>query len=381
MSFVIRNMKYRYVIFFLVLLSGLYTSGIVNAQDESPRKTDVNHKSKNEGFWDNLLNTIYQWHNDEKYAKEHVEMDGIQAIRLETLWKFQIGDNEQWASPNFDDGLWDDIKVPARWENDGYHGYDGYAWYRVHFDGRRLRESESHYLILGFVDDVDVTYLNGTLIGKSGMFPPRFRTAYNSNRKYFLNNELINFDGDNVIAVKVYDELKDGGIVYGSPGIYIAGESLMLLQNFYGPWKFTARNSASYSQIEFNDDNWDELLVPEYWDNQGYKSFDGTAWYRKKFKIDFNYDPNETYYLVLGKIDDFDETYLNGKLIGHTSDRMPINESQSYNAVRIYEIPEGLLDKSRDNVIAIKVEDIGIDGGIYTGPIGITSYTDVHRLR
>ena len=55
-------------------------------------------------------------------------------IDLEGNWRFSIGDDTAWASPYFKDNDWEKIKVPAMWEDQGFHGYNGYAWYRKTFD-------------------------------------------------------------------------------------------------------------------------------------------------------------------------------------------------------------------------------------------------------
>jgi hypothetical protein len=52
---------------------------------------------------------------------------------LRGTWKFQIGDDQRWADPSFNDEKWDNIFAPSPWENEGYPGYDGYAWYRKRF--------------------------------------------------------------------------------------------------------------------------------------------------------------------------------------------------------------------------------------------------------
>lgn len=366
--------KYRQLLSFMFLVTVL-TSNSAFSQAENEREP-VEHE---DSFW----NTVYKYFYKDKPGsmnESHHFKGFYRAINLSGLWKFQIGDNKKWMHSEFSDEDWEKIEVPEDWENEGFNGYDGYAWYRIHFDGRDLNPKHAHYLILGFIDDVDETYLNGRMVGKTGKFPPRFRTAYNSNRKYYVSNEIINFDGDNVIAVKVYDEYKNGGIVKGYPGIYVSRDSEDLLQNLYGPWKFTRHNNKDFSDLDYDDEHWEVLMVPAFWDNQGYRSFNGTAWYRKTFKLNFIPNPHEDYYLVLGRIDDFDRTYLNGEFIGETNDYLPFGQSQSYRTIRVYKIPGGLLDIKKDNVIAVKVKDIGIDGGIYSGPIGIISENEITRI-
>lgn len=365
----------RQIQFFAICFSvALLVSGFTFAQSENK---DGETREDN-SFW----NTVYKYFNNEKpVMKESSHSKGFyRVIDLSGLWKFQIGDNKKWMQPEYSDEEWELIEVPEDWENEGFNGYDGYAWYRIHFDGKKLNPKHAHYLMLGFIDDVDETYLNNRIVGKTGQFPPRFRTGYNSNRKYFLSNEIINFKGDNVIAVKVYDEYKNGGIVKGQPGIFVSRDSEDLLQNLYGPWKFTRHNNRDYSDVDYDDAHWEVLMVPAFWDNQGYRSYNGTAWYRKTFKLDFVPNPNEDYYLIMGRIDDFDRTYLNGEFIGETNDYLPFGQSQSYRTIRVYRIPDGLLSLSKDNVVAVKVKDIGIDGGIYSGPIGIISENEITRI-
>ena len=40
-------------------------------------------------------------------------------IDLEGNWKFSIGDDSAWASPDYNDQDWEEIKVPSSWENEG----------------------------------------------------------------------------------------------------------------------------------------------------------------------------------------------------------------------------------------------------------------------
>ena len=364
-------------IFALIFFMGATT---LFAQTRGEENADA--ESERHWFWDWLFDDTHTIHFDPMGEPPSVDVydNVVLKINLSTPWKFSIGDNENWATQHYNDTNWEEIKVPADWENEGFNGYDGYAWYRVHFDGTELNKEQSHFLLLGFIDDVDDTYINGNLVGQSGNFPPRFRTAYNSNRKYQIPSETINFEGDNVISVRVYDERLNGGLIDGRPGIYASGSSDDLLQDLFGEWKFKKFSNKTYSEKEFNDEDWETMLVPSFWDNQGYRSYDGTAWYRKHFKLKFTPEQDKTYYLILGRIDDFDITYLNGKEIGRTDDGLDFGDSKSYQTVRIYKIPAGLLDIYGNNVIAVKVHDFGGEGGIYKGPIGIIEESGLTRI-
>ena len=88
-----------------------------------------------------------------------------QIVDLRGNWKFEIGDNKKYADPNFNDKKWDEIFVPSEWENEGYPGYDGYAWYRKTFILPASAQSKRLSLHMGYSDDACAVYVNGNLVG------------------------------------------------------------------------------------------------------------------------------------------------------------------------------------------------------------------------
>lgn len=299
-----------------------------------------------------------------------------QEVSLHGNWKFHIGDKPIWSTTHFDDADWEVIHAPSPWEDEGFNGYDGFAWYRKKFDGRQLSKEEQYYLNLGFIDDADEVYLNGKLVGLSGSMPPKFKTAYNCERKYSIPNDAINFQGANVIAIRVFDVTLGGGIIEGNLGIYRSQKSRMLI-DLQGLWDFVL---VGDHLLDRKDVEWKKVMVPSAWEVQGNLRYDGLAWYKLSFTIDPKIiDSEKDLVLVLGKIDDFDKTYLNGKLIGVTNDGEPFGRSNSYTKLRGYNIPLNLLKKNAPNTIEILVEDMGNVGGIYEGPVGITTKTTFER--
>jgi hypothetical protein len=291
-------------------------------------------------------------------------------LQLKGQWKFNIGDNLNWADPAYNDSNWETIAVPSAWEDQGFHGYDGYAWYRKSFEGSSLSKESDHFIFLGYIDDVDQVFINGHLIGASGSFPPRFTTAYRAFRRYLIPKEFLNYTGKNVIAVRVFDVTNLGGIVSGEVGIFTPNQPVYLQIDLQGLWAFSKGDRPVYKDRYFNDDDWRRIMVPSPWENQGIGNYDGYAWYRKSFSP--NADINkERMVLILGKIDDFDEVYVNGRFVGSTNDRQPFGRSSSYQQVRIYHLPEGLLIPNQHNSIAVRVYDMGHNGGIYEGPVGL----------
>lgn len=298
-----------------------------------------------------------------------------QVISLEGRWKFRIGDEPSWSKPEFDDSRWERIWVPSAWEDEGFHGYDGFAWYRTTFDGRKLDRTKTYYVNLGYIDDADEAYLNGMLIGFSGQCPPKFKTAYNTERQYVLPAQVINFDRENTLAIRVFDGVNRGGITEGEVGIYSRDEGARLLINLQGIWSFA--RSRNGERIP-DSGAWEKIMVPSPWEYQGYTKYDGFAWYKRSFTVpsDFTREP---LVLILGKIDDFDKVYLNGTFIGSTNDHRPYGRSLSFEKTRVYKIPQELLKRNAANTIEVLVEDMGNIGGIYEGVIGITTQSNYNR--
>ena len=303
---------------------------------------------------------------------------------LSGYWKFSIGDNPEWANPLFDDSGWDKIKVPGKWENQGYDQYNGYAWYRKEFNMENVSYDGPLYMLLGQIDDAEEVYLNGKLLGKSGSFPPDYVTAYYKARRYVIPDNLLKMNSVNTIAIKVYDGYLDGGIINGHQGIYVSADNELLDLNLGGDWKFHPGDNKEWCLPEFEDDSWESMFVPSAWEDEGYPDYDGYAWYRKRFSLPGNIDPDNLY-LSLGKIDDVDNVYLNGKHIGSVYDLRKDWEynryGNEYRARRLYKIPAGLLSAKGENEISVRVYDDRLRGGIYEGPVGLMSEENYKRYR
>ncbi|NJM16256.1 MAG: hypothetical protein HC896_13555 [Bacteroidales bacterium] len=159
-------------------------------------------------------------------------------LNLQSYWKFTIGDKTEWAKADYNDSDWEKIKVPATWEDQGFNGYNGYAWYRIKVKISDVLQNRQLYLLLGYIDDVDEAFFNGHLIGKTGEFPPGYATAYNAQRRYLVPSEAIKYNDINVISVRVYDYQLAGGIVGGKVGIYAGRTSIDLDIDLQGKWYF-----------------------------------------------------------------------------------------------------------------------------------------------
>jgi cephalosporin-C deacetylase len=136
---------------------------------------------------------------------------------LDNQWQFKTGDSLVWKETSYNSSKWGTIKSGIIWENQGFPGYDGYAWYRksvvipIEFKNEIVKNGGVS-LNLGAIDDNDQTFFNGKLIGESGQMPPHFQTAYDKIRKYDIASNDINWGKENIIAVRVYDHGGGGGM-------------------------------------------------------------------------------------------------------------------------------------------------------------------------
>ncbi|MCK5740262.1 acetylxylan esterase [bacterium] len=148
-------------------------------------------------------------------------------IPVTGIWHFKIGDNPAWAKKNYPDNNWNYLDVPREWTSAGNSSYNGYAWYRYDiFIPKRWQRSKyvqikgALSLKLGYIDEVDETFFNGTKIGSTGNFPPNFKSAWHVLRVYTIPNHLVRWGKMNTIAVRVYNSDARGGIYSGTPTLY-----------------------------------------------------------------------------------------------------------------------------------------------------------------
>jgi len=133
-----------------------------------------------------------------------------------------------WADPALDDASWATIAVPARWEEVGYEGMDGVAWYRTAFTLTAAAAAAGARLGLGTIDDSDIAWVNGREVGRTEL-------AWNTPRLYEVPAGALR-EGRNVVVVRVEDTGGGGGI-WGEAGLLFVeagGERRPLA----GEWRF-----------------------------------------------------------------------------------------------------------------------------------------------
>ncbi len=152
-------------------------------------------------------------------------------------------------------------------------------------------------------------------------------------------------------------------------------------------WKFATGNHEECIEAGFNDSGWKTMAMDKNWELQGFEVYDGYAWYRTKVVIPSSLKKSaylrDSLQIGLGKINNFDQSYLNGELLGMNGKTVSAGTkgdqsfikapTATYDVQRNYVVavndPRILWDQ--ENVIAIRVFDEGGMGGIYAGELAI----------
>ena len=123
------------------------------------------------------------------------------------------------------------MTLPRHYEEAGLPGHDGTVWFRREIELPSTRAGKPLTLELGPVDDMDMTWFNGTQVG--GIERPGF---WATPRKYTVKGTLVK-TGRNVIAVRVIDHGWPGGFAGKAAQMRVSGRGLKAI-SIAGEWKF-----------------------------------------------------------------------------------------------------------------------------------------------
>jgi len=153
--------------------------------------------------------------------------------------------------------------------------------------------------------------------------------------------------------------------------------------SFEKQWRFTTGDNDIYKLPDFNDASWPMIDMDKIWEEQGYDPYDGYAWFRTKIVIPSSMKEKsylkDSLRIFLGKINNFDQTFLNGQIIGVNGKNMPADAALDTNFIhaptiywdleRRYTLPvdDPRILWDQENVFAVRVYDEGGQGGMYTG--------------
>lgn len=152
------------------------------------------------------------------------------------------------------------------------------------------------------------------------------------------------------------------------------------------PWRFHSGDDPAWATSEFDDSKWGLINPADIWENQGYQNLDGFAWYRFRVVIPRSLAEKafirDSLQISLGKIDDYDQVFLNGELIGENGKSIPQNAKISpgfykgeshWTIDRRYVLAadDPRIHWDEENVIAVRTYDQGGAGGMFSKPFMI----------
>ena len=153
------------------------------------------------------------------------------------------------------------------------------------------------------------------------------------------------------------------------------------------PWKFNPGDNLAWAAPAFDDSKWITILPTKNWEDQGFANLDGYAWYRIKFNLPSSLkekaEMKDSLQFLLGKIDDCDQVFLNGELIGQNATTMSlksvpdkdyINAQGFWNVNRRYvlSVSDARILWDKENIIAIRVYDQNGLGGLFSKPYAVS---------
>ncbi len=151
-------------------------------------------------------------------------------IFLDGLHRFSSGDNPAWSSPQHDDSNWQSITVPGSWQSQGIKPEKGIGWYRIHFNAPGSLRHIQPAILLGRIGDADEVFLNGAKIGGEGLIGERFVEATKIERLYRIPANLLRYNEDNLVAVRVMNTYLNGGIF--DKYVMIGDRNALLIEKF-----------------------------------------------------------------------------------------------------------------------------------------------------
>lgn len=158
-------------------------------------------------------------------------------------WPQADDEGDGWAAADLDDGDWDSIPVPGLWEQGGYPGMDGIAWYRTTFTLSAAEAKAGITLGIAAVDDTDFTYVNGQQVGHT-------ENRYGDPRAYAVPAAALRA-GVNHVAIKVVDTGGGGGIHGDASALYVQPRD-GARRPIDGAWKFRPAKVTIAAQDDKN---------------------------------------------------------------------------------------------------------------------------------
>ena len=130
-----------------------------------------------------------------------------------------------------------------------------------------------------------------------------------------------------------------------------------------GAWRFKEGDDPSWKDPGMDDSSWREVKLPGKWSEMNLKTENAYGWYRRRIEVPVALRNHEVLLLV-GKVDDADETFVNGTRVGGMGSFPPAYQT-AWEQVRRYRVAANLFKCDGTDVIAVRDYNGQGDAGIY----------------
>lgn len=222
-----------------------------------------------------------------------VDMDAVFEIYkkslLENIQKIQgfevtTANENQFATLDFKDANWPEIKVPSLWENQQIGNIDGVVWMRKTIVLSAEQAKKEAILHLSKVDDEDQTYVNGVQVGTNNI--------WDAKRIYKIPAGVLK-EGTNVIAVRIADYSGGGGIYGNTADLKIDFKDGNI--PLEGLWKF----NVVQLKIALSPNSFPSLLYNAMVNPLIPYAFEGVLWYQGEANVTRAYQYKKAFPLMI----------------------------------------------------------------------------------
>jgi len=146
-----------------------------------------------------------------------------------------------------------------------------------------------------------------------------------------------------------------------------------------GLHKISPGDDLSWASPSYDDTHWKRIRVPASWQSEGFEPENRMGWYRIRFEGREIADTRPLG-VFFGRIGDVDEVFLNGQKIGGEG-VMGERRVEAPFVQRLYRIPRSLIEPGGDNLLAVRVMNTYVTGGIFESPVLLGDYSDLLLLK
>lgn len=171
---------------------------------------------------------------------------------------------------DYNDANWPEMHAPELWENQQLVNLDGTVWMRKSIQISKEDTGKKAYLELAKIDDLDVTYINGTKVGTT--------SRYDEKRAYNVPKNVLK-EGKNIISIRIFDYAGGGGIWGEASNLKLTTENNVI--SLAGQWKFNVIEIKS----QVSPNSFPSLLYNAMINPLIPYAFQGVLWYQGEANV------------------------------------------------------------------------------------------------